>query len=60
MMFSNGPEGQNEVDDDFAVYSRFAKSKYLFHRCLCSGRYSKWETILIELPREFKEWWRTR
>ena len=28
MMFSNSPEGHNEVDVDFVVYSRFAKSKY--------------------------------
>ena len=41
MMFSNGPEGHNEVDVDFAVYSRLAKSKYRLHKCLCSGRYSK-------------------
>ena len=28
LVFSNGPEGHNEVDVDFAVYSRLAKSKY--------------------------------
>ena len=29
MIFSNSPEGHNEVDVDFAVYSRFAKVKVL-------------------------------
>ena len=28
MMFSNSPEGHNEVDVDFVVYSRCEKSKY--------------------------------
>ena len=42
----------SEVDVDFAVYSRFAKSKYRLHKCLFSGRYS--EPVFIELPRDFK------
>ena len=28
LVFSNGPEGHSEVDVDFVVYYRFAKSKY--------------------------------
>ena len=28
LVFSNGQEGHNEVDVDFAVYFRFAKSRY--------------------------------
>ena len=46
LIFSSGPVAHSEVDVDFAVYSRFAKSKYRLHKCLCSGRYSKWGTSL--------------
>ena len=46
--------GHSEVDVYFEVYSTFAESKYWLHKCLFSGRYSKWEPFFIKLPRYFK------
>ena len=44
----------NEVDVDFAVYSRFAESKYWLHKWLSQADIPSGEPVLIELSRYFK------
>ena len=54
-MFSNSPEGHNEVDVDFAVYSMFVSQSIDFTDAYAQADIPSGETILIELPREFQE-----
>ena len=54
LVFSNGPEGHNEVDDDFAVYAKKRQSIDLTD-AYAQAHIQSGKTILIELPSEFKE-----
>ena len=58
IVFSSGPVVHSEFDVDFAVYCKFAESNYLLHKCLCSGRYYKWGSIIHWTSQGFHEWWR--
>ena len=51
MMFSNIPQGHNEVDVDFAVYSRLQSQNIDFTDAFAQADIPSGETILIELPR---------
>ena len=55
MMFSNSPEGHNEVDVDFAAYSRLQSQNIDFTDAFAQADIPSGETILIDLPREFQE-----
>ena len=57
LVFSSGPMGHIKVHVDFAVRYRFAESKYWPHKCIFTGRYSKWVTRLHLTTHLFKEWW---
>ena len=46
--------GHSEVDVDFAVYSRFAKSKYRLHNAFAQADIPSGEPVFIELPRDLK------
>ena len=59
LVFSIGKVGHSEVNVYFSVYSRFVESKYLFYKCLFSGRYFKWGASIRWNSHIFQEWWRT-
>ena len=54
MMFSNSPEGHNDVDVDFAVYAKKSQS-IDFTDAYAQADIPIGKTILIELPREFQQ-----
>ena len=52
-----GPVVLFDVDDNFAVYSRFAELNYLFYKFLCSGVYSKKVTSIHWIDKRLKYQW---
>ena len=59
LVFYNGPVDHSEIGVDFEVYYRFSESNYWLHKCLLSGRYSKWGSSIHWTFQGFQEWQRT-